>query len=422
MKVLLSAYACEPDKGSEPGVGWNWALALARRGYEVHVLTRANNREAIDSQPERPPSLRFHFFDYPGWARFWKHWPTGIYLYYLLWQIGAARVAKKLHARERFDLVQHITFVSYRQPSFMGRLGIPFIFGPVGGGESMPLQLRSSLPLRARLAEALRSAGNRFVTLDPLMRRTYADADVIPCATEETLLAIPPRFRSKCIVQRAIGIDPSAAESGSALQSSAGSLSAAPAVTQFLFVGRLLYWKGLHLALQALALVKDQIPHVRLRVVGEGEDAAWLRQVAVHAGVADRVEWIPRVAHHTIQDEYRKSVCLIFPSLHDSGGMVVPEALASGLPVICLDRGGPGSMVDSSCGFVIPTNSHSEQQIINRLAEAMIGVAREAELRTRLSEGARLRARRLRWDDAADAIYTAPSVANLLVDEVSASS
>ena len=420
MKILLSAYACEPNKGSEPGVGWNWALALARRGYEVHVLTRSNNREAIENE-RVPAQVHFHFFDYPGWARFWKKWPAGIYLYYLLWQIGAYRVAKRLHERERFDLVQHITFVSFRQPSFMGRLGIPFIFGPVGGGESMPRQLRRGIPVTARVAEALRDAGNRLVAFDPWMRRTYADACVIPCATGETLKAIPAGFRSKCIVQRAIGMDRLSLESDPAPESRIEGTSNNPAPGHFLFVGRLLYWKGLHLALRALALVKNEVPDASLRVIGEGGDAAWLRHVAVQAGVANRVEWVPRVAHSAMHDEYRKSLCLIFPSLHDSGGMVVPEALAAGLPVICLDRGGPGSMVDSSCGFAIGTTGQTEEAILRQLAEVMICLTHDSELRARLSVGARERARQLRWDDAAAALYSAPSVVASLADKVSVS-
>src|SRR5579863_8818497 len=139
VKLLVSAYACEPGKGSEPGVGWNWVQALVRRGYHVQVITRSNNREAIENDSTwRREELAFHYYDLPGWMRRWKRWPGGIYLYYLLWQIGALRVARRLHAAERFDRVHHVTFASYRQPSFMGRLGIPFIFGPVGGGETTP--------------------------------------------------------------------------------------------------------------------------------------------------------------------------------------------------------------------------------------------------------------------------------------------
>lgn len=412
MKILLSAYACEPNKGSEPGVGWNWALALARRGYEVHVLTRTNNREAIEKERGLPAALYFHFFDYPDWTRFWKHWPGGIYLYYLLWQIGASRAATKLHQQERFDLVQHITFVSFRQPSFMGRLGIPFIFGPVGGGESMPPQLRSCLPLGARIAESLRSGGNRFVVVDPLIRRTYRDAHVIACATEETLLAIPARFRNKCMVQRAIGITESIGSTTEPLPHI--TLRAASSATRFLFVGRLLYWKGLHLVLHALARLKDDMADACLRVIGEGGDAAWLREVARRVGVEDRVEWVQRVDHSAMQEEYRISTCLVFPSLHDSGGMVVPEAMAAGLPVICLDSGGPGSIVDPSCGFVVETAGKIEEEIINRLAADMTLLAQDIELRARLAAGARQRSRQLRWDDAAAGVYSAPSVTSLM--------
>lgn len=403
MKILLSAYACEPDKGSEPGVGWHWALALERRGYGVHVITRSNNREAIERAQIRSDSrLQFHYYDFPSWARFWKYWPGGIYVYYLLWQIGAYQVAKKLHARERFDLIQHITFVSYRQPSFMGGLGIPFIFGPVGGGEAMPKQFRITLPLSARLMESMRSTGNSLVALDPLMRHTFSRAQVIACATEETLEAIPRRFQSKCIVQRAIGLETS--QIGKALLSPSAD-ERGRGKRQFLFVGRLLYWKGLHLVLRALADVRRVVPDVSLRVIGEGSERSWLEEVARDAEVTDLVEWIPSRPHAEMSREYQSSIGFVFPSLHDSGGMVVLEALAAGLPVICLDLGGPGSIVTPECGLSLEARNVSESQVIDQLATALIRMATDAGLRERLSAGAVERAKELTWDAAAEAIY-----------------
>jgi glycosyltransferase involved in cell wall biosynthesis len=402
MKILLSAYACEPNKGSEPGVGWNWALALTRRGYDVHVITRSNNRPVIEQVGGLDPRLTFHYFDLPTWGRFWKYWPGGIYLYYLLWQIGAYRLAKRLHAAEHFEVVQHITFVSYRQPSFMGALGIPFIFGPVGGGETMPTRFRKSLPFSGRLAETIRSAGNAFVDLDPLMRHTYSRAQMIACATGETLKAIPAAFRNKCIVQRAIGIDEaqihpstSSCEVGTGISS-----------PQFLFVGRLLYWKGLHLALRAYAQMKLKVPDVKLRVIGEGSDERWLKDVAMRAGVADFVEWILRKPHDEILQEYRNSAGFIFPSLHDSGGMVVLEALATGLPVICLDIGGPGSIVTPSCGFSLKVDGLTEDEVVKQLSSAMIQLATDFELRIMLAAGSLKRARELTWDAAAEGVYS----------------
>jgi glycosyltransferase involved in cell wall biosynthesis len=398
MKLLVSAYACEPNKGSEPGVGWNWVQALLRRGYDLHVITRSNNREAIEAAMagNRLP-VKFVYYDLPARALGWKHRSGGIYLYYLLWQWGAYRLARKLHAVERFDRVHHVTFASYRQPSFMGGLGIPFIFGPVGGGESMPSSFRRGLPFSRRIEEASRNLGNALIAWDPLVRRTFAQAQVVACTTSETAARIPRRFQSKCLVQPAIGINPGEI---------AAAIPAPPEAPQFLFVGRLLYWKGLHLLLRAMAIVHRSVPNARLKIIGSGEDGAWLRTVEKEAGVAALVEWVPAKPQSEIWREYRESLAFAFPSLHDSGGMVVLEALAAGLPVICLNLGGPGAMMNSSCGIVVDSGAGDEATVIEELASAMVRVAIDPEMRARLSNAAIAHAWEMTWDAAAEAIYS----------------
>ncbi|MFZ0746114.1 MAG: glycosyltransferase family 4 protein [Terracidiphilus sp.] len=398
MKLLVSAYACEPNKGSEPAVGWNWAHALLRRGHEVHVITRSNNRTGIERELRgRNPAPRFVYYDLPRWARFWKRWPGGVYLYYLLWQIGAYRFVKKLHLTEKFDLIHHVTFASYRQPSLMGALGVPFIFGPVGGGETMPANLRHGIPFSGHIAEAVRNLGSTLIPYDPLMRLTFSCAQTIACTTSQTLARIPRRFRIKCIVQPTIGIDK--AEIDSARETS-------QILPQFLFVGRLIYWKGLHLALRALAEARQSIPDVKLKVIGDGSDRGWLKGVAQNAGVLDSVEWITAMPHSKIRREYEESLAFVFPSLHDSGGMVVLEALAAGVPVICLDLGGPGAIVTSSCGIVIETGRDSNESVVANLAKAMILLATNPDYRARLSAGSIARAKQMTWDAAAAALYS----------------
>ncbi len=98
LKVLVSAYACEPDKGSEPGVGWNWVKQIAKT-HETWVLTRANNRESIERElQENPmPGAHFVYLDLPHWMRFWKRGQRGVHLYYYLWQIAAFIPARHLY-------------------------------------------------------------------------------------------------------------------------------------------------------------------------------------------------------------------------------------------------------------------------------------------------------------------------------------
>jgi glycosyltransferase involved in cell wall biosynthesis len=397
MKLLVSAYACEPGKGSEPAVGWNWVQALVRRGHQVHVITRSNNREAIErDRLSGAPGLEFHYFDLSSSARGWKRRRGGIYLYYLLWQKGAFALARTLHAEEKFDRVHHVTFASYRQPSFMGGLGIPFIFGPVGGGETMPASLRRGLPLRGRLAERIRDIGGGLIALDPWMWSTFSRAQIIACTTDETRERIPRRFRDKCVVQPAIGI--SEAEIRQPARSGTSP-------TQFLFVGRLLYWKGLHLAFRAFAEARRTLPNLMLKVIGTGEDRAWLLDQAKALSVMDAIEWVHSTPHDAMAREYGESLALVFPSLHDSGGMVVLEALAAGLPVICLDLGGPGEIATPDCAVVVRARQESEAAIVGALAAAMIQLATDYALRARLSAQAPVRARQFTWDEVARRLY-----------------
>ena len=397
MKLLVSAYACEPGKGSEPAVGWNWVQALVRRGYQVHVLTRTNNREAIENDPaHKHPALRFHYYDLSGRMRAWKRRPGGIYFYYLFWQLGAYRMASQIHAAERFDRVHHVTFASYRQPSFMGGLGIPFIFGPVGGGETMPAGFRKGLAFRNRLAETIRNAGNSLIALDPLMHGTFSSAETIACTTAETMARIPAAYRAKCVVQPAIGIDETEIHPPSC---------SPPVARHFLFVGRLLYWKGLHLAFGALARARRSLPDITLKIIGTGKDRAWLEAQARHAGVTDLLDWVSSTPHAEIACEYNRSLALVFPSLHDSGGMVVLEALAAGLPVICLDLGGPGAIATADSSIVIPARQRDEASVIEALADGMIRIAKDPAFRERMVINAVSRARELTWDRAADHLY-----------------
>ena len=97
MKVFVSAYACEPNRGSEPGVGWEWATRLSKK-HDVTVITRANNRQVIEDSinpAEQSDTLHFVYLDLPVfWTRLKKRGILPIPLYYLMWQL-AARLAFK---------------------------------------------------------------------------------------------------------------------------------------------------------------------------------------------------------------------------------------------------------------------------------------------------------------------------------------
>ena len=211
MKILLSAYACEPNKGSEPGVGWSWANELAKY-HDVWVITKDNNEQTISKYLEghlESKNSRIHFI-YVGLSSkltFWKKGRRGIRLFYALWQYKAAKIAKKLNEEIHFDLIQHITFVSYTQPTYMYKLNVPIIWGPVSGGENIPKSINIKMSTKEKVIEEVRKISQSIALMEPSIRKTMKKAKYILVATGETRQRIPSKYLGKTIIVPAIGLE-----------------------------------------------------------------------------------------------------------------------------------------------------------------------------------------------------------------------
>jgi glycosyltransferase involved in cell wall biosynthesis len=357
---------------------------------EVWVLTRSNNKEVIEADAQgHAPGLHFLYYDLPSWLRRLKKWPGFLYVYVTLWQWGAYRLAKRHHREERFDRVFHVTLTGMLSGSFMGRLGIPLLVGPIGGGERAPFSLRRGMPALCRLKELLRDLGIILQRYSPLAGPALAAAKHIYVTTPESLRLVKAKWHSKTEVQLSVGHCSQTATQPERRPSS---------LPRFVFVGRLLHWKGVHFAIRALAEARRTVPAATLTLYGSGPAEGWLRDLARRSGVTSAVEFTGHVARQQLIELLLSYTALVFPSLHDSGGLVVLEALSKGLPVVCLDLGGPGVMVNGSCGIVVPTAHADEAQTVTGLANAMISLATmpSAELE-RLSTAAIARAAELSW-------------------------
>jgi glycosyltransferase involved in cell wall biosynthesis len=398
MRVLLSAYACEPGKGSEPGVGWHWTTELARLGHEVDVITRSNNRASIEKALADVPiaRLHFHYYDLPSWGKWWKRGNRGIQLYYRLWQHGAYRLAKRLTNKTHYDLVHYLTFGSFRQPSFMGRLGLPFIIGPTGGGEVTPVLLRGSYPALLAFREILREIFIKLAYWDPAVRAMYRQAAIVFCRTRDTLAILPASCRKKSRVQHEIGIEAHRIRH---------EVMAPAASADFLYAGRLVYNKGIHLALKAFSeLILDR-PNATFTIIGTGPNEAQLKSLSATLGLRDSVRWLGWIPYGELWMQYCHYTAFVFPSLHDAGGSVVLEALSQALPVICLDTGGPGEILSPSCGIKIPVKNRNKTDVVRDLAAAMRYLADNPELRDHMGRRALEVARASTWKDVVTSTY-----------------
>ena len=387
LRVLLSAYACEPGKGSEPGVGWNWVRQIARFA-EVWVLTRANNRPAIETAlaGEPLPGVHWVYFDLPRWARFWKKGQRGVHLYYYLWQIGAYRIGRRLHRRVAFDLVHHVTFVNYWLPSFLVLLPVPFVWGPVGGGESAPRAFYRTFSLRGRVHEWLRDLARRLGEHDPFVRMTVRRAAVALAKSYET------EARLKELQASDVRLMSEVAWSKEEIERLASTPTHTGGPFRLLSVGRLLHLKGFHLGLRAFARLSDEFRDIEYWLIGDGPERRNLERLAQALGVAKKVRFWGALPREEVLRKLSEVNVLVHPSLHDSGGWVCVEAMAAGRPVICLDLGGPAVQVTEETGFRIPARDPSETVAL--MADAMRRLAGDVVMRTRMGQAALERVRK----------------------------
>ena len=390
MRALLSAYACEPGRGSEPEVGWQRALHMLSYANEVWVLTRANNRAVIESDPlSNSKGLHFLYYDLPAWALRLKKKAWFIYFYCILWQWGAYRLAARYHRDKPFDCVYHVTFASMQYGSFMGLLRVPLIVGPIAGGERAPLRLRRSMPLRGKASELLRDLGILVQPYNPLARIAFAAAKRIFVATPDSLRLIATKWRSKTSVHLAVATRDLAVHART---------HCPPASPRFVFAGNLLYLKGIHFAIRAMAITRTVIPDATLTIIGNGPAEQWLRKTATDCRLNSAIRFVGQIHRDLLIQSFEYYTALLFPSLNDTGGMVVLEALSRGLPVISLNLGGPGIIVNNECGILVPMEDADEIQTVKGLAYAMITMARMPDSKySRLVSGAIARANELSW-------------------------
>lgn len=404
LKVLVSAYACEPGKGSEPEVGWQWVRQIARF-HETWVITRANNRllieEGLRSAPN--PNLHFDYVDLPVWAKFWKKGRRGVHIYYYLWQLISYLQAKVLQKKYHFDIVHHITFINMYMGPWLALLPVPFVWGPIGANHDIPRQFYPLIGSSGVKDNRLRFGMRKISPLiDPMICMAKKRAKRILTINEEVRRRLKQNDRTKSLSISQNAVDQTI-------------LPDKPKSFHYplkiLSVGQLVSIKGYRLSLAAFAKHLFSHAESRLEIIGDGPQKNELMQLSSELGISNRVVFTGQVSRNKVLQAMMESNIFLFPSF-EGAGMVVIEAMAKGLPVVCLDFGGPGEYVTEECGIKVPLTEPAA--VIQGLADALSRLASDPALYERLSAGAIERVREhYLWDRVGDRL-------NALYQEVSA--
>ena len=413
--------------GSESFVGWSALKSLATH-HRITAIVHGHNRpfieEALTSLPQRE-NLQFHYIgERHEWhpnrliARFqdwrWLH----------QWSAKAQQLAQKLVAAEKFDLAHHVTIATWRMPSPLGGLGIPLIWGPVGGGESFPFSFYGMLSPVARAFEFLRWAGNQATLRSGRMRRFARTVSVALGNNSETLaalraLGIPSdrvRYLSQSFLreEKFINLDDKWCIDNSEWRiADSEATNPPPATRNPLHVsdsssnpplrifagGNLEGRKGVAITLQALSLFGRRGHAFSFTFGGLGPELKHLQKLAATLDYgAGKVS----LGNHFDGAEYRaelaKANVYLLPSLREGAPVTMIEAMASGCVPIVANAGGAPMVVDDSCGFVVPITN--PDQMAGDICTILEKLTNDRPLLAHLSQAAWQRARERCMEDA----------------------
>jgi glycosyltransferase involved in cell wall biosynthesis len=402
MKILLSAYSCEPNKGSESEVGWRWAIELSAKGNDVYVITRSNNQNNINEELSKIniKNLKFLYFDFPPWIiKIIKgHFNKFSYIYFYLWQIGIYLKFKNFIKNNNFDFIHHVTFVSYRFPSFLSLCNVPFIYGPLSGGEEVPIKLRKSFNMKNKIKEWFRDISNKVIIFSPFVNMTFKRSNKIIVNTEATKKKIPKSYHHKTYVELAIAIDEQKLNTAKNINFYQEKLN-------LCFVGNYEHIKGINIILKIIKKLKVNNHKFFFNFIGSGSLENYIKESLNKNELVDCVKIHKKISHDKIFEFMKQNQLLVFPALRDSGGMVLLESMSIGLPSAILSLGGPSQIVNKDCGIIINSLERNEDEIVNDFYFQLEEIINDRNKLKQMSINCLKRIKIFSWQNKLDKVY-----------------
>lgn len=364
MKLFVSAYACEPGLGSEIGVGWHWVLEMSRR-FELWVLTRESNRHSIEPWIAEHPEfagIHFLYFDLPKWTRFWKKGLRGVRTYYNIWQRFADKIVKRVIAENDIHVFHHLTYGNALWPVSRSGSEHTFIWGPVGGLETVPEDYTRHYDHKSRLVEKIRRvAVSRSVKSRSFIKRADRAA-LILCKTEDTMRLLPESARKNAVLFTDVAADAEITVGEGATKAHDG--------LDCIVVGRLDAWRGFDLAILAVHEALKRNSGIRLTIVGKGGDRERLEAIVKNHGLERSVVFTGNVSGQQYRELMQQADVVLNPSLKEGAVTVSFDAMAMGKPLVAIDTGGYTRYFKPEYSIVVPRRDR--ETTIDELSNAIV--------------------------------------------------
>lgn len=344
----MSAFSCQPGKGSEPGVGWNWSIQAAKSA-EVYVLTRTKMKPYIEAT-ELPKDIanNIHFVYCDSSLKLRK---LTIYLEYIHWQYVAYCYAKKLCKELTFDYVWHITWGNMFLPTWMYKLPAAFIWGPIGGAEQVPKEFWNEFPKKNRLIHQCKyymGKGMRWIpwVIKPathaktIVARTTATKELFPRETQEKIVV----HLESCVVEERDFFYPE--DTKTVLKRGDGK--------NLIYTGRICDIKNIPTLVQTMTTVKEKFPGTRLHIIGDGDMVPLVKRLIQEKRLEDSIILYGNIAREELLKAVSQADAFVFPSLREGASWSLLEAMNFELPIVAFDANGMHDTLSKDCAILIP--------------------------------------------------------------------
>lgn len=376
--ILISAFSCLPDRGSEPGIGWNWAIQAAKT-QNVYVLTRTKCKEKIEPKIpyELKDNLHFIYCDSSSNLR-----NISIYLEYIIWQISSYRMAKKIIKEIKFDYIIHLTFGNVFLPTFMHKLKIPFIWGPLGGGEKVNYEFYKDFKLKDRFPHIVKDLLIKTVKINPFVLSPTKKSKLIIARTEDTKSIFPKKYHNKIDIKLETCIDLSSVNVDTDKKQHINDN-----IINLVFSGRLIAFKNAVALIEAMKIVDEK--NIILHIIGDGNQKSIIEKKIDDYGLNNNVILHGEMPREQTLEIVKNSDIFVFPSLRECGSWALMEAMLLEKPIICFNRNGMNIVTDESCAIRIDANS--QEELIKYIASAITNLTNNKTLMKNMGINARKR-------------------------------
>ncbi|MEQ8381247.1 MAG: glycosyltransferase family 4 protein [Coleofasciculus sp. A1-SPW-01] len=395
IKVAIVSENASLKMGGEAALPLHYFRLLRKYNIPAWLLVHRRNKKELQSLfPGEMETIHFieDTFLHRSIRILKRIVPSAIYEFsfnYILLMVTQYQVKyflKTLIQNHKINLVHQPNPVSPKEPSLLFNLGVPIIIGPMNGGMNYPPSFEF---MQTKQAEYTINLGRFVADLLNFWFPGKRKANILIVANQRTQNCLPVKIQGMVMELVENGVELSLWEPNCESNCNRN-------YTKFIFIGRLVDWKGVRWLLLAFQQVREQAPAF-LDIVGSGKERNCLEQQVRSLGLTDAVSFYGKLTQPECAKRLQESDVLVLPSLRECGGAVVLEAMATEIPVIATNWGGPADYIDESCGILI--NPTSPETFVNELAQAMITLAKSPDLRRAMGKAGRQRViQHFDWD------------------------